>query len=279
MLARPELEQLAQRVIARYHLDALTRSRDRSSTCGTGWRSAGLQRARCRSTARALRAHPRGQRRRAAPHQPAVRPRAAGRLSPAGRRWSTRRDRGPGRAPRCSASPRRQRPAPGHASRAGGRAGLVAGRRPAGGGALVGRDAATGRGAGRNAAPAAAVPPAPAAVASAAVEPVVAAAGGACRIERRDRPRCCATRTPGLARTGAGLEAATPGEGDPCAALAREQVHCFSKTLQPGADPPAGSAGHRHAGRSTRGQPSYAMLTALTDQTRHPARPAAPSRP
>ena len=32
MLARPELEQLAQRVIARYHLDALTPPRPRSTS-------------------------------------------------------------------------------------------------------------------------------------------------------------------------------------------------------------------------------------------------------
>ena len=50
MLARPELEQLAQRVIARYHLGALTRRKARS-TCGTGWRSAAAA-GPCLSTAR-----------------------------------------------------------------------------------------------------------------------------------------------------------------------------------------------------------------------------------
>ena len=39
MLARPELEQLAQRVIARFHLKALSRSRDRRSTSATASRS------------------------------------------------------------------------------------------------------------------------------------------------------------------------------------------------------------------------------------------------
>jgi general secretion pathway protein A len=37
MLARPELEQLAQRVIARFHLDALSAPRP-PATCATGWR-------------------------------------------------------------------------------------------------------------------------------------------------------------------------------------------------------------------------------------------------
>lgn len=57
-----------------------------------------------------------------------------------------------------------------------------------------------------------------------------------------------------------------PAEDDPCASLAREQVQCFSK--------PLGIALIRQLGRpgivtldAATGQPSYAVLTALTDQT------------
>jgi hypothetical protein len=52
MLARPELEQLAQRVIARYHLDALSEPRPRS-TSPTGWPWPGWP-APCPSTPMAL---------------------------------------------------------------------------------------------------------------------------------------------------------------------------------------------------------------------------------
>jgi general secretion pathway protein A len=78
MLARPELEQLAQRVIARYHLDALSEA-ETAPTSPTGWPWPGTP-GRCPSMRRAQ-AHPPPVARRAAAHQPAGRPRAAGRLA------------------------------------------------------------------------------------------------------------------------------------------------------------------------------------------------------
>ena len=76
MLARPELEQLAQRVIARYHLGSLSEAGDGQlypPPPGRGRQHVAL-------TVRAAPdgADPQAQPWRAAPHQPAVRPRAAG---------------------------------------------------------------------------------------------------------------------------------------------------------------------------------------------------------
>ena len=78
MLSRPELEQLAQRVIARYHLDALT-ARETRQYIQHRLGVAGLTR-RAALRQRVDAAHPCRGRRRAAAHQPAVRPRAARRL-------------------------------------------------------------------------------------------------------------------------------------------------------------------------------------------------------
>jgi general secretion pathway protein A len=77
-LARPELEQLSQRVIARVHLGPLQPPR-RPTTCATAWRVAGLRGEQPFTRPRAGTGAP-AQRRRAAAHQPAVPARAAGRL-------------------------------------------------------------------------------------------------------------------------------------------------------------------------------------------------------
>jgi general secretion pathway protein A len=96
MLARPELEQLAQRVIARYHLEALTRAPRPRSTSPTGWPWPGCAALPFRRRG-ALRPSPLLARGVPRPHQPAVRPRPAGRLAtPAPAPWWTRR------RPRCS---------------------------------------------------------------------------------------------------------------------------------------------------------------------------------
>ena len=79
MLARPELEQLAQRVIARYHLGSLSEPETGSYIAhrhGGGRRAGAHRRSRAALIGRIHQHDPR----RAAPHQPAVRPRAAGRL-------------------------------------------------------------------------------------------------------------------------------------------------------------------------------------------------------
>ena len=79
MLARPELEQLAQRVIARYHLDALSEA-ETAQYIRHRLDGGRPERARCRSTATRCKRIYELLARRAAPHQPAVRPRAARRL-------------------------------------------------------------------------------------------------------------------------------------------------------------------------------------------------------
>ena len=56
------------------------------------------------------------------------------------------------------------------------------------------------------------------------------------------------------------------GQGDACAALAREQVHCFSKNLSLPVIRQLGRPGIVTLDSAT-GQPSYAVLVALTDQT------------
>ena len=56
-----------------------------------------------------------------------------------------------------------------------------------------------------------------------------------------------------------------PGQGDPCAALAREQVHCFSKNLSLAVIRQLGRPGIVTLDAAT-GHPSYAVLTSLTDQ-------------
>ena len=102
MLARPELEQLAQRVIARYHLDALT-PRETAQYIHHRLTVSGPE--GCAALRRGLgAAHPCVVARRAAAHQPAVRPRAARCLcqrQAAGRRGHRRQGRGRGRAARC----------------------------------------------------------------------------------------------------------------------------------------------------------------------------------
>jgi general secretion pathway protein A len=50
------------------------------------------------------------------------------------------------------------------------------------------------------------------------------------------------------------------------AALARQQVQCFTPTMNLALIRQLGPAGHRHAGPDS-GQPSYAILAGLTDQT------------
>jgi general secretion pathway protein A len=77
MLARPELEQLAQRVIARFHLGRAERGRDHP-VHPTGWPWPGTP-AQLPFDAAALQAHPPPVARRAAAHQPAV---------PAARCWA-----------------------------------------------------------------------------------------------------------------------------------------------------------------------------------------------
>jgi general secretion pathway protein A len=197
MLARPELEQLAQRVIARYHLQALARRRPRS-TCGTGWsvRPAAAAAVRPRALRRIHRS-----RRRAAAHQPAVRPRAAGRL---------RQRPGAGHAAHRATRPRRRfRARHGPPGLAAHRAGRALGSRPAP--------------ASWPPSPAAELPPAaPCAGRSPPRRPhaksrrcrLRRAAGRAAAprrrvVRRRRRPRhAAARRAAGLARAGAGLEAA-----------------------------------------------------------------------
>ncbi len=78
MLARPELEQLAQRVIARYHLGPLSEA-ETGAYIAHRMAVAGLQGAPVFPAAIVPLVH-RITGRRAAPHQPAVRPRAARRL-------------------------------------------------------------------------------------------------------------------------------------------------------------------------------------------------------
>jgi general secretion pathway protein A len=56
------------------------------------------------------------------------------------------------------------------------------------------------------------------------------------------------------------------GHGDACAALAREQVHCFSKNLSLAVIRQLGRPGIVTLDSAT-GQPSYAVLIALTDHT------------
>lgn len=56
-----------------------------------------------------------------------------------------------------------------------------------------------------------------------------------------------------------------PGDGDPCAALAREQVQCFQKNLSLALIRQLGRPGILTLDAAT-GQPSYAILVSLTDQ-------------
>jgi general secretion pathway protein A len=113
-------------------------------------------------------------------------------------------------------------------------------------------------------APVAAEPPAPAAVDSEAVKPVVAEPAA---------PAASSAAPPTLLRDErqawrelAGIWKLDPGEGDPCAALARESVHCFSKALPlvliRQLDRPGIVALDQNTGR-----PSYALLTALNDKS------------
>ncbi|TFZ00530.1 AAA family ATPase [Ramlibacter henchirensis] len=56
------------------------------------------------------------------------------------------------------------------------------------------------------------------------------------------------------------------GEGDPCAALARESVHCFTRALPLGLIRQLDRPGIVTLDRDT-GKPSYAVLTAITDKS------------
>jgi general secretion pathway protein A len=58
----------------------------------------------------------------------------------------------------------------------------------------------------------------------------------------------------------------SPGEGEPCDALAREQVHCFTRTLDLALIRQLGRPGIVTLDAKS-GQPSYAVLAALTDST------------
>ena len=103
MLGRHELRQLAQRVTARYHLSAAQPPGDARTTSATAWRWPAA-RARSPSPRTRSRAVHRCSRRHPAPHQPRLRPRAAGRLRRGDARdrrghGAPRRERGPGRAP------------------------------------------------------------------------------------------------------------------------------------------------------------------------------------
>jgi len=57
-----------------------------------------------------------------------------------------------------------------------------------------------------------------------------------------------------------------PEGAEPCAALAREQVHCFSRTMDLGLIRQLGRPGIVTLDAAT-GQPSYAILAGLTDRT------------
>jgi len=118
------------------------------------------------------------------------------------------------------------------------------------------------------AAPAAAETPSPAAVDSEAVKPVVAepAAPAPAAATANATPPTLLRDERQAWRELAGLWKLDAGEGDPCAALARESVHCFSKVLPlvliRQLDRPGIVALDQNTGR-----PSYALLTGLNDKS------------
>jgi general secretion pathway protein A len=116
-------------------------------------------------------------------------------------------------------------------------------------------------------APASAETPPPAAVDSGSVKPVVAepAAPTASSAAPSTPPTLLRDERQAW-RELAGVWKLDAGEGDPCAALAREAVHCFSKVLPlvliRQLDRPGIVALDQNTGR-----PSYALLTALNDKS------------
>lgn len=255
MLARPELEQLAQRVIARYHLQALAPQeselyvRHRLEVCGLQ-RPLPFDRAALKRVHAASGGIPR--------RINLLCDRALLGAYAGGQSQVTRRivDQAA-----SEVFPRRMRSTTGWT-----RTVLAAGLGLAAGAGLLA--AAT-----RVAEPSADArvsltvtprlvgsPPAPAA--SGAAVPVRVAAPAPARQPTLLRDEDAAWRE--LAR--AWKQPLADGEGDPCPALAREHVQCFSKNLSLAVIRQLGRPGIVTLDSQT-GQPSYALLVSLTDRT------------
>jgi general secretion pathway protein A len=240
LLARPELEQLAQRVIARFHLDALSPAetahyiRHRLEVAGLHgplpFSRRSLQRIhrRTRGVPRRINllcdrallgAFADGQ----ATVSPAIVDKAAAEVF-------------------GTAAPWRWASLPGAAA--------AAGVALAGAGLLVAAAQLSQRAAAPEVAPVAAAPlPPPAAAASAPSAPV--------------RPPVLLQDENQAWRELAQAWKATPGEGDPCQALAREQLQCFSRNTSLAMVRQLGRPGIVTLDSET-GTPSFALLTALT---------------
>ncbi|MDB5946311.1 MAG: Peptidoglycan-binding domain 1 [Ramlibacter sp.] len=255
MLARPELEQLAQRVIARYHLDALAGA-ETAQYVQHRLEAAGLTRPLPFDRRALQRIH---QLTRGVPRRINLLCDRALLGAFAGGRAEVDRaivDR--------AASEVFDRPAP--AARTWPRIAAVLALAVAAGAGFW-AIASQQQAAGRRAASAAKIPPGVSGpvAAPAPVAPVVAAAAPAPRAAT-----VSASAAPSLLsdegqawRELAKAWQQTPGEGDPCRALQREQVQCFSREMN--------LALIRQLGRpgivtldARSGRPSYALLTALT---------------
>ncbi|KQT10206.1 ExeA family protein [Ramlibacter sp. Leaf400] len=116
------------------------------------------------------------------------------------------------------------------------------------------------------AAPAVPPPEPPATVEVASVQPVVAQAAAPAAAASSPTPPTLLRDERQAWRELAQAWKLEPGEGDPCQALARESVHCFTRTLPLVLIRQLDRPGIVTLDRDT-GKPSYAVLTALNDKS------------